>query len=98
MKTIALLTSGGDSPGMNAALRAAKGDIVVLATGYGDALAALRSLGDLSGKVIIDITNPLTADCNTSSTALEWAKHAARSPSTAIAAHTRVIWALKNIR
>jgi len=37
-------------------------DAVVLATGYGDAVAALTSLGDLTGKVIIDITNPLTAD------------------------------------
>ena len=37
-------------------------DIIVLATAYGDAVAALRSLGDVSGKVVIDITNPLTAD------------------------------------
>ena len=37
-------------------------DIVVLATGYADAPAALRSLGDLKGKVVVDITNPLTPD------------------------------------
>jgi predicted dinucleotide-binding enzyme len=37
-------------------------DAVVLATGYGDAVAALRAAGDLTGKVIVDITNPLTAD------------------------------------
>lgn len=37
-------------------------DAVVLATGYGDAVAALRSVGNLAGKVVIDITNPLTAD------------------------------------
>jgi NADPH-dependent F420 reductase len=37
-------------------------DVVVLATGYGDAVEALRSVGDLEGKVVIDITNPLTAD------------------------------------
>lgn len=37
-------------------------EIVVLATGYGDAVEALRSLGDLSGTTVIDITNPLTAD------------------------------------
>ncbi|MGY4494488.1 NADPH-dependent F420 reductase [Pseudomonas sp. TE3610] len=37
-------------------------DIVILATGFGDATAALQSLGDLSGKVVIDITNPLSAD------------------------------------
>ena len=37
-------------------------DIVILATGYADAVAALKGAGDLSGKVVIDITNPLTAD------------------------------------
>jgi 8-hydroxy-5-deazaflavin:NADPH oxidoreductase len=37
-------------------------DIVVLATAYTDAVSALQSVGDLSGKVVIDISNPLTAD------------------------------------
>ena len=37
-------------------------EVIVLATGYGDAVAALKSVGDLQGKVVIDITNPLTAD------------------------------------
>ena len=37
-------------------------DAVVLATGYADAAAALQAVGDLRGKVVIDITNPLTAD------------------------------------
>ena len=37
-------------------------DVVIVATGYADAVTALKSLGDLSGKVVIDITNPLTAD------------------------------------
>lgn len=37
-------------------------DVVIVATGYGDAVAALRSVGDLDGKVVIDITNPLTSD------------------------------------
>jgi len=41
---------------------AADADLVVLATGYGDAIAALKAAGDLTGKVIVDITNPLTAD------------------------------------
>lgn len=41
---------------------AAGADAVVLATGYADALSALKSVGDLKGKVVIDITNPLTAD------------------------------------
>lgn len=43
--------------------RAADGmDAVVLATGFDSAVAALRSVGDLTGKTIVDITNPLTAD------------------------------------
>lgn len=37
-------------------------EIVILATSYDDALPALRSVGDLTGKVVIDITNPLNAD------------------------------------
>ena len=37
-------------------------DAVVLATAYGDAVKALEAAGDLRGKVVIDITNPLTAD------------------------------------
>ncbi|MGE5489759.1 MAG: NADPH-dependent F420 reductase [Actinomycetota bacterium] len=41
---------------------AAGADLIVLATGYGDAVRALRSVGNLQGKVVIDITNPLTAD------------------------------------
>jgi predicted dinucleotide-binding enzyme len=41
---------------------AAGADAVVLATGYADAAAGLKSVGDLHGKVVIDITNPLTAD------------------------------------
>lgn len=45
-----------------AANAAAGADAIVLATGYGDAVAALQSVGDLRGKVVIDITNPLTPD------------------------------------
>lgn len=41
---------------------AASADLIVLATAYGDAVNALQSLGDISGKTVIDITNPLTAD------------------------------------
>lgn len=37
-------------------------DIIVLATGFGDAVTALRSLGDIQGKPVVDVTNPLTAD------------------------------------
>ncbi|MFT3848193.1 MAG: NAD(P)-binding domain-containing protein [Propionivibrio sp.] len=45
-----------------AANAAAAAEVVVVATGFGDAVSALRSVGDLSGKIVIDITNPLTAD------------------------------------
>ena len=41
---------------------AADADVVVLATGYADAVAALQGVGGLAGKVVVDITNPLTAD------------------------------------
>jgi 8-hydroxy-5-deazaflavin:NADPH oxidoreductase len=41
---------------------ATNADAIILATGYADAIDALRSLGDLSGKVVVDITNPLTSD------------------------------------
>lgn len=37
-------------------------EVIVLATGYSDAVVALKSVGNLQGKVVIDITNPLTAD------------------------------------
>lgn len=37
-------------------------EIVLVATYYDDAVDALRALGSLSGKVVIDITNPVTAD------------------------------------
>ncbi len=53
------------NPGATAlapAAAAAQGDVVVLATGFADAVAALKSLGSLEGKVVIDITNPLTPD------------------------------------
>lgn len=37
-------------------------DAVVLATGYEQAVDALRGVGKVQGKPVIDITNPLTAD------------------------------------
>lgn len=45
-----------------AAGSAASVDAIVLATPYVEAVAALRAVGDLSGKTVIDITNPLTPD------------------------------------
>lgn len=37
-------------------------EVVIVATGYADAVPALKALGDLTGKIVIDITNPITAD------------------------------------
>ena len=37
-------------------------DVIVLATGAADAIPALKAAGNLSGKVVVDVTNPLTAD------------------------------------
>lgn len=36
--------------------------VVIVATGYADAVPALKALGSLDGRVVIDITNPLTPD------------------------------------
>ena len=45
-----------------AAGSAAAVDAIVLATPYAEAVTALRGVGDLTGKTVIDITNPLTPD------------------------------------
>lgn len=37
-------------------------EVVILATSYADSTQALQGLGDLAGKIVIDITNPLSAD------------------------------------
>lgn len=37
-------------------------EVVIIATYFDDALDALRALGSLSGKIVIDITNPVTSD------------------------------------
>lgn len=41
---------------------ASKADVIVLATPYAEAVNALQAAGNLNGKVVIDITNPLTPD------------------------------------
>ena len=61
-KAQAVAAANAGARAVVAAGAAAQAEVVVLATGYGDALAALQSVGDLRGKVVIDITNPLTAD------------------------------------
>ncbi|MGQ0799267.1 MAG: NADPH-dependent F420 reductase [Pseudomarimonas sp.] len=47
---------------VEAAGNTATADVVIVATPYDQAVAALAAAGSLDGKVIIDITNPLTAD------------------------------------
>ncbi len=44
------------------AAAAADADVIVVATAFADAVPALKSLGSLSGKIVVDITNPLTPD------------------------------------
>ncbi len=41
---------------------AASSDVVILATGYADAVPALRAAALPQGAVVVDITNPLTPD------------------------------------
>lgn len=58
-------TLASQYPGVQAvaSANAAEGkDIIVLATGFADAVSALQSVGNLQDKVVVDITNPLTAD------------------------------------
>ncbi|HSI51663.1 MAG TPA: NAD(P)-binding domain-containing protein [Ideonella sp.] len=38
-------------------------EVIIVATPCGDAADALRMAGDLEGKVVLDIANPLTLDC-----------------------------------
>jgi 8-hydroxy-5-deazaflavin:NADPH oxidoreductase len=47
---------------VDAAGSAAGSDVVVVATPFEQAVPALRNAGALAGKVVIDVTNPLTAD------------------------------------
>jgi 8-hydroxy-5-deazaflavin:NADPH oxidoreductase len=61
-KAQALAAAHSGATAVPAANAAAHADVVVLATSYDDAVSALKSVGDLSGKLVIDITNPLTAD------------------------------------
>jgi 8-hydroxy-5-deazaflavin:NADPH oxidoreductase len=50
---------GGKAHAGTAAQAAAFADIIVLATPWNGAEAAIRSMGDLSRKIILDATNPL---------------------------------------
>lgn len=61
-KAQALASSHPNTSAVPPAQALGDSEAVIVATGYADAVPALRALGDLSGKVVIDITNPLTAD------------------------------------
>jgi 8-hydroxy-5-deazaflavin:NADPH oxidoreductase len=59
-KTAALAQKiGGKARAGTPAQAAAAGDFIVLTTPWPAAEAAVRSLGDVSGKIILDATNPL---------------------------------------
>ena len=62
VKVAAVAAQYSNVKAVTAAGAALDQDLVILATGYGDAVAALHSVGSLQGKVVVDITNPLTAD------------------------------------
>jgi predicted dinucleotide-binding enzyme len=47
---------------VDASVGAGDADVIVVATPYAHAAEALRAVGPLDGKVVVDITNPLTAD------------------------------------
>jgi predicted dinucleotide-binding enzyme len=59
-RQVAAANPGASAVAANGA--AAGADAVVLATGYSDAVSALKAAGDSKGKVVVDITNPLSAD------------------------------------
>ena len=50
---------GGMARAGTAAEAATSADVIVLATPWNGAEAAIRSMGDVSGKIILDATNPL---------------------------------------
>lgn len=58
----AAAATGGKARAVTPANVARDADIIIVATPYGAAVDALRAAGDLAGKTVIDITNPLTAD------------------------------------
>lgn len=62
-KAAALASEIGPRAHGGGAQAAAKlADIVVLAVNYGSAGEALKGAGDLTGKIVIDISNPITPD------------------------------------
>lgn len=58
----ALAATGGKAAVMTVKDGCEQADVVLLATQYVDAVKALEGAGDLSGKTILDATNPLKPD------------------------------------
>jgi 8-hydroxy-5-deazaflavin:NADPH oxidoreductase len=54
--------TGGKARAASPAEAAAHGEVVLLATPWAAAQAALRGAGDLRGKILVDATNPLEPD------------------------------------
>jgi len=61
-KAQALASSYANVTATPASQALGQSEVVIVATAYADAVPALKSLGNLSGKIVVDITNPLTAD------------------------------------
>jgi len=61
-KAEAVATANPGAKAASAETAADQAEVVIVATAYDDAVDALHSVGDLAGKVVIDITNPLTPD------------------------------------
>ncbi|WP_316862024.1 NAD(P)-binding domain-containing protein [uncultured Cohaesibacter sp.] len=53
---------GSSANGGGIAAASQSADIIILALPYGAVPAVLKAAGDLTGKVVIDITNPITED------------------------------------
>ncbi len=53
---------GGKAQGKDIASAVSGADIVILATPYDSAKVVLKEAGDLTGKILVDITNPITPD------------------------------------
>jgi NADPH-dependent F420 reductase len=62
-KAVALADEiGAKAKGGTVKEAASKADIILLAVRYPDAADALQAAGDLTDKVVVDISNPITAD------------------------------------
>lgn len=61
-KAAALAQQHAGVRAVEAAQAAHDASVIIVATPYESAAAALRSLGELNGQVVVDVTNPLTAD------------------------------------